>query len=50
MRRAKRRERGKEKEGYMGSFCAICGKRAGDCEHRRFFFFLGEHGEFVVAE
>jgi hypothetical protein len=46
MKRAKRREI----EEYFGSFCAICGKRAGRCGHRRLIYYLGEHGEFVVAE
>jgi hypothetical protein len=49
MKRAKRGG-GKEEEGYMGSFCAICGKKAGECDHGRRIYYLGERGEFVVAE
>jgi hypothetical protein len=45
-----KRAKGREKEEYFGSFCALCGKKAGRCRHRRPFFYLGEHGEFVVAE
>jgi hypothetical protein len=48
MKRAKRG--GGKEEGYMGSFCAICGKKAGRCRHRRLIYYLGEHGEFAVAE
>jgi hypothetical protein len=44
-----KRARKREKEEYFGSFCATCGKKTGRCGHGRLIYYLGEHGEFVVA-